>query len=385
MHRIAIIGAGAIADTHIQAYARCGAACKIAAVVDLYPEKARAKAAKHGLDAAVFKSCDELLAAGGCDAASVCLPPFEHAAAAIALLRAGVHVLVEKPMAVSIEECDGMLAAAAESGAVLSVVAQNRFTTPMVKLKRVLEAGLIGRLLHARADSFWWRGGSYYDLWWRGTWEREGGGCTMNHAVHHVDLFLWLAGAPSEVHAVCLNLCHDNSEVEDFASAVLLYPHGAVGQLTASLVHHGEEQQLVFQGERAAVGLPWRVKASRQRENGFPDDDPALAAEIQAFRDRVPALSLEGHDGQVANFVAAVEGREALWVDGAQGRRAIELISAVYQSACLGRPVALPLASQDPFYTRAGIMAHARRFHEKKKSLENFGTDEITLGRDFGR
>ncbi|HAK93624.1 MAG TPA: oxidoreductase, partial [Planctomycetes bacterium] len=192
MHRIAIVGAGAIADSHIQAYARCGAPCTIAALVDLYPEKARAKAAKHGLDAAVFKSCDELLAAGGCDAASVCLPPFEHAAASIALLRAGVHVLVEKPMAVSLEECDGMLAAAAESGAVLSVVAQNRFTTPMVKLKRVLEAGLIGRLLHARADSFWWRGGNYYDLWWRGTWEREGGGCTMNHAVHHVDLFLWL-------------------------------------------------------------------------------------------------------------------------------------------------------------------------------------------------
>jgi len=384
MHRIAIIGTGAIADSHIQAYARCGAPCAVAALVDLYPEKARAKAAKHGLNAAVFKSCDEMLAAGGCEAASVCLPPFEHAAATITLLRACVHVLVEKPMAVSLQECDAMIAAAAESGAVLAVVSQNRFTTPMVKLKCILEAGLIGKLLHARADSFWWRGGNYYDLWWRGTWEREGGGCTMNHAVHHIDLFLWLAGAPAEVRAVCLNLCHDNSEVEDFASALLRYPNGAVGQLTASLVHHGEEQQLVFQGERAAVGLPWRVKASRQRENGFPEDDPALAAEINAFRDRVPPLSLEGHDGQVANFVAAIEGREALWVDGAEGRRAIELIAAIYQSSCQGRPVALPLAPADPFYTREGIMAHAPRFHEKRTSLENFAADDITFGRDFG-
>ena len=92
-----------------------------------------------------------------------------------------------------------MLAAAENSGKLLSIVAQNRYKSPLMKLKQVLDSGLIGKIIHAQVDSFWWRGSHYYDLWWRGTWEKEGGGCTMNHAVHHIDLFQWYAGMPSEV------------------------------------------------------------------------------------------------------------------------------------------------------------------------------------------
>ena len=168
--------------------------------------KAAEKTAKHGLQAKVFKNCDELLEGCDFDAASICLPPFEHAPAAVALLRAGKHVLIEKPMATCLEECDQMLDAARAGRRLLGVVAQNRFKTPMMKLKRVLESGLIGKILHAQVDSFWWRGSNYYDLWWRGTWAKEGGGCTMNHAVHQIDLFLWMMGMPAEVQSVSLNL-----------------------------------------------------------------------------------------------------------------------------------------------------------------------------------
>jgi len=385
MLRIAILGAGAIADSHIQAYARFPDRARVAALADLFPDKAREKAVKHALEVPVFREVMELLRGCEFEAASVCLPPFEHAPATIALLRAGKHVLTEKPMAPSLQECDQMLAAAQETGTVLSVMAQNRFKTPMMKLRRVLESGLAGRILHAQADSFWWRGSNYYDLWWRGTWAREGGGCTMNHAVHHIDLFQWFMGMPAEVRSIVANLAHENSEVEDFSTSVLRYADGRIGQITASLVHHGEEQRLVFQGERAVVAVPWQVKASRQRENGFPEDDAALGAELQALYDGPPALEVEGHDGQVANFLDAIAGREPLLVDGEQGRRTIELITAIYQSGHVGGPVKLPLGPDAPFYTREGILANARHFHEKTRSVGSFASNEITLGRNLGR
>lgn len=385
MLNIAILGAGAISDSHIQACLKFKDQCQIVALVDLFPDKAREKAAKYGLSAVVFKDYQELLNGVSFDAASICLPPFEHAPASVALLRAGKHVLTEKPMATCLQECDEMIAAAQAGRCLLGVVAQNRFKTPIMKMKKMIEAGCLGKILHAQVDSFWWRGSNYYDLWWRGTWAKEGGGCTINHAVHHIDIFQWMMGLPSELQAITLNLAHDNSEVEDFSTAVLTYPNGSVGQITASLVHHGEEQQLVFQGERAKVAIPWAVKAMRQKENGFPEENTPVQAELQSFYDNLPALALEAHDGQIANFLAAIAGRETLLVDGAQGRRTLELISAIFQSSHLGGKVRLPLQPSDPFYSRDGILKHARHFHEKTRSVENFASNDITFGRNLGK
>ena len=384
MLKVAIIGTGAISDSHIQACQKFKERCQIVALVDLYPEKAAKKAAKYGLAAKVYQDIPALLEGASFDGASICLPPSSHGDAAVALLRAGKHVLVEKPMATSLRECDEMIAAAQAGGALLSVVAQNRFKTPMMKLRRILLGGLIGKIRHAQVDSFWWRGGNYYDLWWRGTWDKEGGGCTMNHAVHHLDLFLWMMGPPAEIYARGFNLAHDNSEVEDFSTAILEYPDGRVGQITASLVHHGEEQRLVFQGEHAQVAVPWVVKASKQKENGFPEEDLELAARIQAAYDELPAVVHEGHEGQWDNFLAAIEGREKLLIDGVAGRRTLELITGIYQSSHCGSKVKLPLSPDDPFYTREGILKNARRFHQKTRSVENFSSSEITLGRDLG-
>jgi predicted dehydrogenase len=347
----------------------------------MYPEKAQEKVARHGLSADVYGGVEALLGGVEFDAVSICLPPFEHASATVACLRAGKHVLVEKPMAPSLAECDAMQSAAATAGRQLSVVAQNRFRTPAMRLKRLLESGVLGRVLAVQVESLWWRGANYYDLWWRGTWEKEGGGCTMNHAVHHVDLMQWMMGMPRGVQALLANLNHENSEVEDFAAGVMDYAGGAVGQLTASLVHHGEEQRLVFQTERAQVGLPWQVKAVRQRENGFPDPDAAVEAGIRAAYESVPLLEYEGHDGQVGNFLAAIAGEEALVVDGEQGRQAVELITAIYESGHLGRRVELPLGCESGFYTREGVLERARRFRQKTRSVENFGRNEITFGR----
>lgn len=384
MIKIAIIGTGAISDSHIQAYQKLSGDCEITAFADLFPDKAEAKAAQYGIKAPAFKDYREMLAKASFDAVSICLPPFEHAVSAVDLLNAGKHVLVEKPMATSLEECDQMLEAARRSGKLLSIVAQNRFRTPMMKLKQVLASGLAGKILHAQVDSFWWRGARYYDLWWRGTWGKEGGGCTMNHAVHHIDLFQWMMGClPVELQAFSANLCHENSEVEDFSTAVLKYSSGAIGQITASLAHHGEEQQLAFQCEKAKVAVPWQVKAFKQKENGFPEEDAAVAAELQSFYDKQPEIPQVGHDAQINNFIGAIQGREPLIVDGLEGRKTLELITAIYQSSHLGGKVEFPMKPSDPFYTREGVLKHARHFHEKTRSVDNFATNDISFGRKF--
>ena len=299
MLNIAIIGTGSIAPSHIEAYQRFSIKCKIVTVCDIYPEKAKKTLEKYGLTADFVKDYAELLERPDIDLVSVCTPPYTHAQIAIDFLEAGKHVLVEKPMASSLEECDAMNAAADNSGKILSVVAQNRFRTPMMKVKRVLETGLMGPILHTQVDSFWWRGHSYYDLWWRGTWEKEGGGCTLNHAVHHIDIFQWMNGMPSEITAVTSNTAHDNAEVEDISIAIGRYENGALAQITSSVIHHGEDQQLIFQGKNARVSSPWKLKASTSKENGFPEENAALEEQIQKVYDEQPDVQYEGHAGQI--------------------------------------------------------------------------------------
>jgi predicted dehydrogenase len=198
--------------------------------------------------------------------------------------------------------------------------------------------------------------------------------------VHQVDLFQWILGLPVELQAVIANVAHENSEVEDFSTAVLRYANGSIGQITASLVHHGEPQQFVIQGQRATIAAPWKVITSRQRENGFPEPDPALAAEIQALYEAIPELVYTGHAGQIENVLAAINGEAQLLIDGHAGRRTIELISAIYFAGTYGEKVKLPLSPDNPFYTSRGILARAPRFYQKTTSVENFSESGIVVG-----
>ncbi len=376
MIKVAVIGAGAISPRHLEAYLRFSARCRIVAVVDIFPEKAAAAVQRYGLDAVVAKNYLDVV--GDADLVSICTPPSTHAEIAIGSLQAGANVLVEKPMSASLAECDAMLEAAKASGKLLSVVAQNRFRTPMMRLKQTLDAGVAGRVLHAQIDSYWWRGNSYYDLWWRGTWQSEGGGCTLNHAVHHLDALVWMMGLPVELQAMMGNVAHTKAEVEDCSIATMRFADGALGQATSSVVHHGEEQQLVFQAERARVSMPWRVYASSERSNGFPERDLAAEAEISAFYESLPELACEGHDAQIDDVLSALEGRSQLLIDGRQGRNALELITAIYASAVSQSRITLPIASASPFYTTEGLLSQAPRFHEKSVSVTGFSTNEIT-------
>jgi predicted dehydrogenase len=393
MLNIAIIGTGGISAAHIGAYLTFPKRCKITHLVDIFPEKAEQKKKDFKLaDAGVFDNYKIILKDPSIDLVSVCTPPYVHAEIAIAFLKAGKNVIVEKPMAASLEECDAMIRAAAKSGKVFSPIAQNRFRDPIMNLKKTLDTGKIGKVVHAQIESYWWRGHCYYDLWWRGTWEKEGGGCTLNHAVHHIDMLGWMLGRPSKVSAMLSNASHDNAEVEDISIAAMRYggkggglcATGALAQVTSSVIHHGEEQQVIFQGEKARISAPWKVYASLSKSNGFPEENPKLEKELTAYYESLPALKYSGHTGQLDDVMTAIEKKKDWLIKGEDGRLTIELITAIYKAGTEGRVIDLPIKKNDPFYTVEGIMGNAPHFYRKTGSVTELSGD-ITVGSDYGK
>ena len=384
---IAIIGAGAIADVHIKAYLRYPEICEIRAVCDIFEEKAAKLITDNGLEAAkAFKDFRQAISDMKIDAVSICLPPTAHAEVAISCLDLGTHVVCEKPMAPSLEECDAMIEASKRNGKLLCSVAQNRFKTPNMKIKTMVSEGDIGKILFSTVNSLWWRGGNYYDIWWRGTWEKESGGCMLSHAVHHIDLMLWILGKPASLTATINNLCHFNSEVEDVGTAMLTYPDNSMAQLNASLVHHNELQSLSFQGEKGVLESPFDTWASKALPNGFPEQDVEQTEKLRKRYDELPELETEGHPALIGNFLNSILGKEELLTDGIQGRNTIEVITAIYKAAQTGCRVHLPITADDPFYPKGAFAALMPHFYEKTKSVDNFTqTKPITLGRDIGR
>jgi len=385
----AIIGAGNISQEHIKAYLAFPERCKISHLTDILPQNAEKRNSEYRLGAVICASHREIIDNPNIDLVSICTPPFCHAEIAIDCLNAGKHVIVEKPMAASLEECDAMIAAARKSGKVLSVIAQNRFRDPIANLKTVLDSGMIGKVVHAQVDSHWWRGHAYYDLWWRGTWEKEGGGCTLNHAVHHIDMLGWMLGLPAKVSAIVSNASHDNSEVEDISVAVLQYngglcARGALAQITSSVIHHGEEQQLIFQGEKARISAPWRVTANLAQPNGFPksEKNEELIKQLNDYYESLPKLTHIAHTGQVDNVLNAIETGSDVLITGGDGRLTIELITAIYKAGSEQKTIELPIRKDDPFYTVKGIMERVPRFYEKTASITGQGGN-ITVGSDY--
>ncbi len=222
--KVAVIGAGAIADVHIQAYLKHSDMCTIVAVCDIFVDKATKLIEAYSLkEARAYSDYKIALSNEDIDAVSICLPPSMHATVSLDAINSGKHVLCEKPLASSLEECDQMIEAAKKNGVILASVAQNRFKTPHMKLYEMVTNGDIGKVLFATVNSLWWRGENYYDIWWRGTWEKESGGCVLNHAVHHIDLLQWIMGMPESVNAYIFNLNHHNSECEDAAVAIFKF------------------------------------------------------------------------------------------------------------------------------------------------------------------
>jgi predicted dehydrogenase len=190
-----------------------------------------------------------------------------------------------------------------------------------------------------------------------------------------------MMGMPDEVFAMMSNTAHDNSEVEDLSIALLRYPNESLAQITSSVVHHGEEQQLIIQGEKARLSIPWKIKASIPLENGFPQENVELEQKIQALYEQLPDIPHSGHTGQIDNILSAIENGTNPLIDGCESRKMIELITAIYASASTGRIIRLPVQKSNPFYTKEGILENVRYFFKKTKSIDNFASNTITLGR----
>lgn len=384
MLNIAIVGTGNIAPSHVNGLLEFSDRCKIVALCDIYPEKAEAMKNKYKLDCEIFDNHEKMLASEiVIDIVHVCTPPYVHAEIAINSMNAGKHVVVEKPMATCLAECDAMLNAEKKNDVIMSCIAQNRFRNSIYKLKKTVDSNLAGKIRCAHVNSYWWRGHSYYDLWWRGLWEKEGGGPTLNHAVHHIDMVNWIQESlPEEVTAMLTNVMHDNSEVEDLSIAVLSYRDGSLAQVTSSVVHHGEEQGIDLQCADAKISAPWDVKAELSRSNGFPVEggNKELLNKLEDFYKAIPELKHEGHAGQIEDIINAIQDGTRPLITGVDGRMTIELITAIYKAGCKKEIVKLPLSKEDEFYTFDGLLKNAVRFYEKGTAIENLPSDDISVG-----
>ena len=262
--RFAIIGVGNIAPIHAAAI-RGVPGAELVAVATRHEGRGRAFVAEHG--GTWYADYQELLAQARADVVAICTPHDLHAPMTVAAAQAGAHVLVEKPMARNVAECDAMIAACDRAGVSLGVAFQGRFEPLSVRLKAVLDAGRLGRLLWASANTLWHRTDAYYQSGpWRGTWAHEGGGVLINQAIHAIDLLVWLTGLPERVTARTRTLNH-SIEVEDAALAILEYAGGRLGLIQATTIAHpGYPERLEFFGSTGSVvynkgqaRLDWRL------------------------------------------------------------------------------------------------------------------------------
>lgn len=380
MLKVAVVGIGSISNHHIKALLKFPERCKIVAFCDIYPEKAEKSKELYNLDCKIYDNHETMLKEMDIDVVHISTPPYTHAEIAINSMNSGKNVIVEKPMATCLKECDEMLAAAKANNVLLSAIAQNRFTDGVYKLKAMADSKLAGEIRVAHINSFWNRGHCYYDLWWRGTWEKEGGGCTLNHAVHHIDMLNWLKGElPCEISAVLSNVMHDNAEVEDISSSTAKYSDNSLAQITASVVHHQEEQGIVLQCEHGKISNPWTSYASNYKENGFPEPNDELKNKLDEAYKALPDLVHTGHSGQIDDVMSCLENGGIPKITGEDGRRTIELITGIYKAGIEKRTISFPITADDKYYTFQGLLDNAPHFYEKSVSIENFGDTTIKV------
>ncbi len=342
-----IIGCGMISRFHARAIEELDGA-QVVGCFSEGPGSGEAFAAEHG--GTVHASLDSLLADPAVHIVTVCTPSGAHRDAAIAAANAGKHVLVEKPLEITLERCDAMIAACERNNVLLGAILPSRFSAVNVALKAAIDTGRFGTL--TLGDSFvkWWRSQEYYDQGgWRGTWALDGGGAYMNQAIHNVDLLQWFMGDVAEIAAVTGTLAHERIEVEDTGVAALKFRNGALGTLTATTsawpgllkkteIHGNRGSAIVEQDDL----LMWEF-AEPQESDAQLKSQLARKAGTTGGASDPKAISYQGHLAQFRDFVAAVKSGRQPEIDGREGRKSVEIILGIYESARTGRRVTLPL------------------------------------------
>ena len=346
-----IIGCGMIANFHSKAVEDIRGA-KVTACFDMVPAAADRLAKQVGCKP--YHDLDAMLADPDVDVVSICSPSGAHMEPAIAAAKAGKHVIVEKPLEITLKRCDKIIDACNKAGVTLATIFPSRFHESSQLLKRAVDRGRFGRLTMGDAYVKWYRTQEYYDSGaWRGTWGLDGGGALMNQAIHSVDLLIWLMGPASEITAHTATLAHERIEVEDVAVATVRFENGAIGVIEATTAAfpgalkrieiHGSAGSAVLEEEdittwdfakktSADEALLQRMAGKTQTGGGAAD--PA-------------AIGHHGHTAMFKDVLKAIKKGTKPLVDGPEGRRSVEVILAVYKAAETGKAVSLPLKS-DP-------------------------------------
>lgn len=341
--RFGLVGTGSIADFHARAIALTDGAQLVAA---------HSRSAASGETFATAHGCEynatleALLARDDVDAIAIATPSGTHAAIGIAAAQAGKHVLCEKPLDITVERIDALVAACERHKVLLGAIFPSRLGAGPRAAKQAIEQNRFGRLTQCMASIPWYRTPQYYkEVSWRGTWDLDGGGALMNQGIHAIDLLLWLAGDVIEVSARCQTRARE-IEVEDNAVAWLRFESGALGLVQASTVcYPGERKRVEIKGERGSVTLVDDMPVLWQFDEERPEDESVrnLARNSQiggGFSDP-RAIGIEGHRAHYQDFVEAIgSGREPI-IPGCEGRRAVALIRAIYQSSqknCVVQP-----------------------------------------------
>jgi len=337
--RIALVGCGRISANHFDAIGRVDG-MSVSAVCDIV--EARAREAGEKLGVPWFTSYERMLAEAECDAVAIATPSGLHPAQGILAAKAGKHVISEKPMAITLAAADALVGACDDARVQLFVVKQNRLNATVQLVKRALDKGRFGRIFLANTTVRWARPQSYYDQApWRGTWEFDGG-AIMNQASHYVDLMQWLIGPVESVIAKTATLGR-RIEAEDTGAAVLKFRSGALGVIEVTMLTYPKN----LEGSFTIVGESGTVKIGGTAVNriehwSFADQD-ADDALVQQVNTEPSSVYGFGHEPYYRNVLKVLNGEAVADTDGRGGRKSLELILGIYESAKTGREVPLPL------------------------------------------
>jgi predicted dehydrogenase len=335
--RFGIIGCGRIAPRHAQSLQQV-AATQLVAVADILPSRAHHLANEYG--ARPYTDYAQLLDRHDIDAVSICVPSGLHAQVAIDAMHAGKHVLVEKPIAITLSDADRMIETSKSSGRALGVVLQNRYNHPMLALRQAIDEGKLGRLYLGNACVRWYRPQSYYEDGWHGTWAMDGG-ALMNQSIHHIDALQWLMGPVQSVNAYTATLAH-KMEAEDAGVAIVRFTSGALATIEGSTLTWPQnlEGSVAVFGEYGSVKIGgtalnrielWKVAGELEQE----------AEVLTSQRVDPPSVYGYSHREVVRDFAHAVQTGQEPGTPGPEARKSLALVLAIYESAASGHAVAL--------------------------------------------
>jgi predicted dehydrogenase len=358
--KTAIVGCGKVGHLHAQALSRAPESVFVAAC-DRDGARTESFAAAYNVKA--YCDVEEMIAREGVQALAICTPHPLHALHAVKAARAGVHVIIEKPLASTLADCDAILDAAKERGVKVGMVSQRRFYAPCLRVKKAIDDGKLGRPILGSVVMYGWRDEAYYrsDAW-RGSWQGEGGGVLVNQAPHQLDLLHWYMGEVEELFGFWANLNHPYIEVEDTAVAVLRFKSGALGNILVSnsqnpalygrVYVHGSNGASVgvqpdggamFIAGMSAIAEPpindlWTVPGEEELLKKWQKEDADFFLSVNAVE--------YYHQLQISDFLQAVMAGRDPTIPGVEGRKTVEIFEALYRSQRDRKPIKFPVTPE---------------------------------------